>query len=205
VARSNLSGFSLWGIVRSSLGRVNEKSQAGLRRYDALRHEMPCPAIDLSYSLLSLIRAKLVLGVVHATEDCTVIIGERLRALRKQKNFSQGEIEKRTGLLRCYTSRVERGHTIPNLETLEKYARALEIPMYKLFYEGEEPLKLPKLLKRETADTRWGSSGKDADMVRQFCRLFSRMEKGNRELILFMARKMTNGRAARKIKAPRHP
>jgi transcriptional regulator with XRE-family HTH domain len=152
---------------------------------------------------LSLIQPKLVLGVVRATEDCTVIIGERLRALRMEKKFSQGEIEKRTGLLRCYTSRVEGGHTIPNVETLEKYARALEIPMYKLFYKGEELPKLPKLLKHETADNIWGSSGKDADMLLQFCRLFSRMEKGNRELILFMARKMTNGVAPRKIKAPR--
>jgi transcriptional regulator with XRE-family HTH domain len=151
---------------------------------------------------LSLIQPKLVLGVVRATEDCTVIIGERLRALRMEKKFSQGEIEKRTGLLRCYTSRVEGGHTIPHVETLEKYARALEIPMYQLFYDGEKPPKLPK---HETADTMRGSSGKDADMVRQFCRLFSQMEKGSRELILFMARKMTNGRAPRRIKAPRHP
>jgi transcriptional regulator with XRE-family HTH domain len=166
---------------------------------------MPCAAIEFELFSLVINPAQACFGVVPATEDCTVIIGERLRALRMEKKFSQGEIEKRTGLLRCYTSRVELGHTIPNLETLEKYARALEIPMYKLFYEGEEPLKLPKLLKRETADTMWGSSGRDADMVRHFCRLFSRMEKGNRELILFMARKMTNGRAARKIKAPRHP
>ena len=69
-----------------------------------------------------------------------MIIGERLRELREQKKFSQGEIEKRTGLLRCYTSRVENGHTVPAVETLEKYARALEVPMYRLFYDGEPPL-----------------------------------------------------------------
>ena len=72
-----------------------------------------------------------------------MIIGDRLRVLREQKQFSQGEIEKRTGLLRCYISRVENGHTIPAVETLEKFARALGVPMYQLFYDGEEPPKLP--------------------------------------------------------------
>ncbi len=68
-----------------------------------------------------------------------MLISERLKQLRLAKNYSQGEMEKRTGLLRCYTSRVENGHTVPNVETLEKYARALEIPLYRLFYEGEKP------------------------------------------------------------------
>jgi len=63
-------------------------------------------------------------------------VGQRLRELREAKNLSQGNIEQRTGLLRCYTSRVENGHTVPSIETLEKYARALEIPLYRLFYEG---------------------------------------------------------------------
>ena len=122
-----------------------------------------------------------------------MIIGDRLRALREQKNFSQGEIEKRTGLLRCYISRVENGHTIPAIETLEKFAHALEVPMYQLFYEGEEPPKLPNLPKRKTADDIvWGSKGKDARMLAKFCRLFSRMEEGDRGLVLFMAQKMAH-------------
>jgi len=76
-------------------------------------------------------------------EDQSMIIGERLRALREEKKFSQGEVEKRTGLLRCYISRVEHEHTVPAVETLEKFARALEVPMDQLFYDGEEPPKLP--------------------------------------------------------------
>ena len=66
-----------------------------------------------------------------------MIIGERLRELRVQKNFTQGEVESRTGLLRCYISRVEHGHTVPSVVTLEKFARALEVPIYQLFYDGE--------------------------------------------------------------------
>ena len=55
----------------------------------------------------------------------TMMIGERLRLLREEQKLSQGDIEKRTGLLRCYISRVENGHTVPAIETLEKLARAM--------------------------------------------------------------------------------
>ena len=125
-----------------------------------------------------------------------MVIGDRLRALREEKKFTQGEIEKRTGLLRCYISRVENGHTVPSVETLEKFAHALEVPMYQLFYEGEEPPKLLNLPKRRTADdVGWGSKGKDARMVAKFCRLFSRMEEGDLGMVLFMAQKMARRKA----------
>jgi transcriptional regulator with XRE-family HTH domain len=125
-----------------------------------------------------------------------LIIGERLRVLREEKKFSQGDIEKKTGLLRCYVSRVENGHTVPAVETLEKFARALEVPMYQLFYDGEEPPKLPNLLKRKTADDiLWGSSGKDAHVLAKFRRLFSHMKDGDRGLVLFMAQKMAKRKA----------
>jgi transcriptional regulator with XRE-family HTH domain len=72
-----------------------------------------------------------------------LIIGERLRTIRESKKLSQGDIEKRTGLIRSYTSRVENGHTVPSVETLAKYAQALEIPLYQIFYDGEaEPKKI---------------------------------------------------------------
>jgi transcriptional regulator with XRE-family HTH domain len=129
-------------------------------------------------------------------EDNNVVIGDRLRQLREEKKYSQGDIEKKTGLLRCYVSRVENGHTVPAVETLEKFARALEVPVYQLFYDGEEPPKLPNLLKRKSADDIvWGSSGKDARMLAKFCRLFSRMEEGDFGLVLSMAQKMAKRKA----------
>ena len=113
-----------------------------------------------------------------------MIIGDRLRALREEKKFSQGDIEKRTGLLRCYISRVENGHTVPAIETLEKMARALEIPMYKLFYDGDELPKMPHLPKRKTADDiAWGSKGKDARLLAKFCRLFSKMKEDELRMV----------------------
>ncbi|MBI1749727.1 MAG: helix-turn-helix transcriptional regulator [Acidobacteria bacterium] len=122
-----------------------------------------------------------------------MIIGERLRTLREVKKLSQGDIEKRTGLLRCYISRVENGHTVPAIETLEKMARALEVPLYQLFYDGEEPPELPNLPKRKTADEiAWGQSGKEARFLNRLRRLLGRIDEGDRRLLLYMAQKMAN-------------
>jgi transcriptional regulator with XRE-family HTH domain len=120
-----------------------------------------------------------------------MVIGERIREVREQKNLSQGDIEKRTGLLRCYISRVENGHTVPAVETLEKVARALELPLYQLFYEGENPPRLIKLKSnRERERIGWGGSGKDADQLARFRRLLSQMDDHSRRLLLHMAQKM---------------
>ena len=120
-----------------------------------------------------------------------MIIGERIRLLRETKKLSQGDIEKRTGLLRCYISRVENGHTVPAIETLEKLARAMEVPLYQLFYDGEEPPELPNLPKRKSADDiAWGATGKEARYLGRFRRLLGRIEEGDRRLLLYMAQKM---------------
>jgi transcriptional regulator with XRE-family HTH domain len=119
-----------------------------------------------------------------------MIIGDRLRALREEKKLSQGDIERRTGLIRCYVSRVENGHTVPSLETLEKFARALEVPMYELFYDGEEPPKLPNLPKRKTDEDAWGSSGKDARFLNKLRRVLSKTDEEHRKLVMHMTQKM---------------
>jgi transcriptional regulator with XRE-family HTH domain len=124
-----------------------------------------------------------------------MIIGDRLRELREEKDLSQGDIEKRTGLLRCYISRVENGHTVPSVATLEKFARALEVPVYQLFYEGSE--QPPDVLKKSAADDEWGSQGKSARVLAQFHRLLSQTDESNRKLLLFMAQKMAKSRSKR--------
>jgi transcriptional regulator with XRE-family HTH domain len=115
-------------------------------------------------------------------------IGERLKAVREQKNLSQGDIEKRTGLLRVYISRVENGHTVPSIETLEKLARALELPLYQLFYYGDEPHAptIPTLSEGKL----WGSSGRDAKTLARFRTLMSRMRPSDLKLLLSAAQKM---------------
>lgn len=120
-----------------------------------------------------------------------MVIGDRLRELREQKKLSQGDIEHRTGLLRCYISRVENGHTVPAIETLEKLARAFEVPMYRLFYDGAEPPKVPHLIVRKASDDiAWGSSGKDAKFVSKLRRLLGKAKEDDRKLILYTLQKM---------------
>lgn len=119
-------------------------------------------------------------------------IGERLKAIREQKDMSQGDVEKRTGLLRCYISRVENGHTVPAIETIEKLARAMEVPMYALFYEGDEaPASHPP----RSAATGWGSSRRDARTFLRFRKLMARMNVSNQTLLLHMAQKMARKKA----------
>ena len=127
-----------------------------------------------------------------------MLISDRLRSIREEKNLSQGDIEKRTGLLRCYVSRVENGHTVPAVETIEKFARALEVPIYQLFYDGDKPPELPNLPKRTTAaDIAWGTTGKDARFLTKLRRLLARTAERDRKLLLSMAQKIATHKVAR--------
>jgi transcriptional regulator with XRE-family HTH domain len=117
--------------------------------------------------------------------------GDRLREMREAKQLSQGDMEKRTGLFRCYISRVENGHTVPAIETIEKFARALEVPIYQLFYDGDEPPVLPNLLKRKSLDgIAWGSAGKDVRFLNKLRRLLGKASENDRKLLLNMTQKM---------------
>jgi len=118
-------------------------------------------------------------------------VGDRIRALREEKKLSQGDIEKRTGLLRCYISRVENCHTVPSIETLEKLARALELPLYRLFYDGEVPPKLPTSLRRNPeAKLVWGTSGKNALYLSKLRRCLARIDERDRKLLMATAQKV---------------
>jgi transcriptional regulator with XRE-family HTH domain len=115
-----------------------------------------------------------------------MIVGERLKAIRESKEMSQGDIEKETGLMRCYISRVENGHTVPAIETLEKMARALEVELYQLFFESNgkpQELNLPRSAAVEL-------SGKDSAVVGRISRLVSRMDDRDRKLLVTFAQKL---------------
>jgi transcriptional regulator with XRE-family HTH domain len=128
-----------------------------------------------------------------------MIIGERIRELREEKDMSQGEIQKKTGLLRCHISRVENGRTIPGIETLEKMARALDVPLYRLFYDGEKPPALKNALKRKSnGEEVWGATGKEERFLLQLRRSLGRLQHEDRELLLSLAQKMASRRSARK-------
>lgn len=113
-------------------------------------------------------------------------LADRLRQLREAKNLSQGDIEKRTGLLRCYVSRVENGHTVPAVETLEKLARALETPLYQFFYENGETGQAMEVPKAQRDD--WASRGKGSRLFHKFEIAASRMSEEDRTLLLQLVR-----------------
>src|SRR5207245_5317641 len=123
-----------------------------------------------------------------------MIIGARIRWFREQKGRSQRDIEERTGLLRCYISRVENGHTIPSLDNLERLASVLDVPLYQLFYEGDEPPALPDLSKRQTTEelVMDEESEKEMRFFEKVRRLTSRIDEKDRQLLLLMAQKLAS-------------
>ncbi|HEV2492932.1 MAG TPA: helix-turn-helix transcriptional regulator [Terriglobia bacterium] len=122
------------------------------------------------------------------------MIGQRIRQLREQKKLSQGDIEETTGLLRCYVSRVENGHTVPSLETLERFAAALDIPLYQFFYTGEDPPHTPRLTQRRTLEElaeENGSTGTDARFLLKLKNFASRIAESDREVLLNLAKRLS--------------
>ena len=122
-----------------------------------------------------------------------MLIGTRLRQLREQKQMSQGDIEERTGLLRCYVSRVENGHTVPSLETLERFAGVLDVPLYQLFYSGDEAPPTPNLTPRKsleelTSDN--GENGQDVQFLLKLRYLLARLTEPDRDVLLSVAKRL---------------
>jgi transcriptional regulator with XRE-family HTH domain len=121
----------------------------------------------------------------------SALLGARLRALREQKGLSQGDMEQRTGLLRCYVSNVEHSHTVPSIDTLERMARALNVPLCHLFCEGPEAgdgrtHRLMGMANRAASR----SSEKDPRFLRLLLRHIQNLDEQERGLLLFMARRM---------------
>ena len=130
-----------------------------------------------------------------------MLIGDRLRQLRESKHWSQGDIEKRTGLLRCYTSRLENGHTVPNIETLEKLAAAFDVPLWKIFYEGDQPV--PPLLSSSELGRSEIESVKDRKFYLKLARLLGRMTEKDRHLLFYAVQRMARRRSVRSVKKKR--
>jgi transcriptional regulator with XRE-family HTH domain len=111
----------------------------------------------------------------------TMVIGNRLRELREAKRVVAGDIEKRTGLLRCYIPRVENNHTVPAVDTLETLARALEIPMYQLFHVGAASSDVQN--RKLEDDDDWGVTGRDRAYLSQLAKSLSQMTRKDRNLL----------------------
>src|SRR5205814_9171448 len=107
-------------------------------------------------------------------------IGKRLRVMREAEGLSQGDIERRSGLLRSYISRVEGGYTAPSLTTLEKFAKALGVEPYQLLFEGSGRPRFAKVPEPAAVPT----------PAKRLLKLFESMSNDNRRLLLMMAVKL---------------
>jgi transcriptional regulator with XRE-family HTH domain len=118
-----------------------------------------------------------------------MIIGDRLRELREAKGLKQSDIQERTGLLRCYVSRIEHGHTVPAVATLEKFARALEVPLYQMFYEGSEPVAHPLFMQidEKSDNDLYGRTRREAVFLNKILRVLARNDSRSRKFILSFA------------------
>jgi DNA-binding XRE family transcriptional regulator len=123
-------------------------------------------------------------------------IGARIRDFRKQKGFSQRDIEARTGLMAAYISRIENGYKRPSLKTLHKFAAGLEVPLYRFFYEGEEEPE-------PFADNGGGSAlnrsvsagyrmGRNSRFVQKLQTLCGQLARGERQVLLTVARSLAS-------------
>jgi transcriptional regulator with XRE-family HTH domain len=117
-------------------------------------------------------------GAVDAV-SISMNIGTTIRGYRLQKGMSQGDIEKRTGLLRCYLSRVENGHTVPSLETLQKIARALDLQLSEFFAEEAISKEMSGLNLNED----------EIRFLTQVQRYSAHLSDSDRRLLLAMVRK----------------
>ncbi len=118
---------------------------------------------------------------IHPTvlpQAAPINIGVTIREFRLQRSMSQGDIEKRTGLLRCYLSRVENGHTVPSLETLQKIAGALDLPLSQFF--ADEPIReMPGISLNEN----------EIHFLTEVQRYSANLGENDRRLLLAMVRK----------------
>jgi transcriptional regulator with XRE-family HTH domain len=117
-------------------------------------------------------------------EKPRVNIGEVIRTYRGQRSLSQGDIERRTGLLRCYLSRVENGHTVPSLETLAKIAEAMEINLADFFPGSDTPQD------RETRKVLGELSEEEIRFLADIKKYSSTLSDDDKRLVLAMIRKM---------------
>jgi transcriptional regulator with XRE-family HTH domain len=128
-----------------------------------------------------------------------MVIGERFRVLRERKKFTQQDIEDRTGLKRCYLSRVENGNTVPSIHTIEKLAFALGVPMYRLFYEGEGlPPEAPILpLRKKNSEAEAKICAENEELLARMARILMKLDASSREKLFSMANLMADRRRSK--------
>jgi len=144
----------------------------------------PSPRFSPLPTLLLVTKIRVRWGETVPKEKPQVNIGEVIKTYRSQRGLSQGDIERRTGLLRCYLSRVENGHTVPSLETLAKIAEAMEISLADFFPGTETPRD------KETQKMLGELSQDEIRFLAEIKKYSTTLSEGDKRLVLAMIRKM---------------
>src|SRR5215472_3667251 len=125
-----------------------------------------------------------------------MLIGPRLRELREQRNLSQGDITEVIGLPRSYISRIENGHSVPSLETLQRLATALDVPLYRIFYsEGDSPNVGERWQSWDEMAEDRGRSGEEARFLIEMRALAGNLGRSERIFLLNLARRLAARRS----------
>jgi len=150
-------------------------------------------------TLLLVTKIRVRWGETVPKEKPQVNIGEVIKTYRSQRGLSQGDIERRTGLLRCYLSRVENGHTVPSLETLAKIAEAMEISLADFFPGTETPRD------KETQKMLGELSQDEIRFLAEIKKYSTTLSEGDKRLVLAMIRKMATLLPAQAVQQARKP
>jgi hypothetical protein len=146
--------------------------------------------LSLGKRLFLFLQSSGVLFQASSVSDCANFVKEKI-------SFPKGGRKENRIVALLYIS-CRNGHTVSAVETLEKFARALDVPLYQLFYDGEKPPQIPNLLKTKTPDdVAWGSSGRQAIYLYKLYKLrncLSKVGDGDRQLLLSLVQKMATGR-----------
>jgi transcriptional regulator with XRE-family HTH domain len=154
----------------------------------------PLPLLLLATKITPLVGVTISSGETMPKEKPRVNIGEVIKSYRSQRGLSQGDIERRTGLLRCYLSRVENGHTVPSLETLAKIAEAMDISLADFFPGTETPRD------RETQKALGELSQDEIRFLAEIKKYSTTLSEGDKRLVLAMIRKMATLLPAQAVK-----
>lgn len=126
-----------------------------------------------------------------------MLIGERLQQLREERGMTRADVERSSGLLRSYVARVELGQLVPSLEALERFAAALEVPLYWLFYvEESQDGSVPPHPRRHSprSQEEGKPSGDESRFLMKLAQMTGRRVESDPAFLLDFARQLALGK-----------
>lgn len=115
-----------------------------------------------------------------------MFIGARIREIRQEKNLSQGDLQRRVGLHRCYISRVEAGRSVPSVDQLYRIAAGLGVRAFELLWDGKGAPPVPLAINHEKND-----DSVSKPYMAAMVPLLSKMSDSDRRMLMRCAKAFT--------------